>query len=105
MCYLYNPSACAGEPGTEKTLINVSESDREKFRAVLDKIKVCCLEKKDDNPQILDRTSWILEAVYSDKAIETSSSNKYPEHLANFLDAVDVLMKGDTFSRGCGPCN
>ena len=77
--YLYNPSAHAGEPGTEKTLIDVSETDWIKFHSTLDAIDVWNWEERYEDPRIMDGTSWIFEAVYSDKSMKSSGSNSFPK--------------------------
>ena len=97
LLYLYNPSAHAGEPGTEKTLIDVNESDWENFRTVLDEINVWDWQERYENPDILDGTSWGLEAVYPDRSIVSSGSNSTPGNFGRFLEAVRVLVKGNTF--------
>ena len=98
LLYLYNPSAHAGEPGTEKTLIDVNESDWQNFRTIPDEINVWDWQERYENPEILDGTSWGLEAVYPDRSIVSSGSNSTPRNFGRFLEAVSVLVKGNTFA-------
>ena len=96
--YLFNPSAHAGEPGTEKILVKVKESDWEKFHDSLYKIGVWNWEERYENPEILDGTSWGFEAVYSDKSLKSSGSNSFPKRFNSLLEAISKLTNGLSFN-------
>jgi hypothetical protein len=95
--YLFNPSAHAGEPGTEKTPVKVTESDWKKFHDSLDKIGVWNWKERYEDPSMLDGTSWLFEAVYKDNSIISSGSNSFPKRFNELLEAIRKLTKEHDF--------
>ena len=91
--HLYNPSTHTGEPGTEKTPVNIKKFDWIKFYEALNKIDVWSWKERYEDPSIMDGTSWVFEVIYEDKSIKSSGSNSFPKRFNDLLEAISELIQ------------
>ena len=80
------------------------------FRRELDAIGVSRWHAQYSNPQVVDGTQWSLDLAYSDQAVKTQGSNRYPgltpesdgvasasKAFTRYLKAVQRLLGGKAF--------
>ena len=71
------------------------------FRRTLDRLNVWCWREHYPNPHgVCDGTSWSVEIVYTDKAITSGGTNRFPDRNGKAL-GIATERNGRTFAEFC----
>jgi hypothetical protein len=100
LIYWQNPEAFALlAPATEQETLEISEERWARFREALDGARVWTWDQEYIDPNVLDGTTWRLEVVYPDRALNSHGSKATPKgkQFRKFLSAVEELIGGRQF--------